>query len=498
MNFLFTFALISISVSTLYSKQPLSPAKKSETADKTDVKHTVRCNMTIKYNQRPKYVDKFSQILTEGIFYGRLRSNNFLFDAGSSGHDHYAIGVGGSIIYKSAIYKGLSFTTGLYSSQNLAHRGKDRANEYKSGKDTFSRYSLATKGEYGVTALAQSYLSFKKSRTELKIGRFLFESTLMKSNDTKMIPNAFEGVAFRTSTIPKTKVQLAYITKQKLRDHDSFHRVLAYDDGEEEYASWRENDDGAMHRGFTVSKLDQEGIDDRVLVFEAKNRSIKNSSLTINYTLAPKLVSSLILEGDYKFKLDNGVKLKPSIRYLHQFDNGGGEIGGANLKTDTTGYDDPNSLSNSLIASRFDIVYNATSFRIGYSKVGEGGDIVAPWRGQPTSGYSRAMSRTNWYADTQTIMLRADFDFDKAGVVDGLRVMSRYALQDFDDSKSGVPSDLNMFTFDIVKRFKEYPNFFMKLRTGFVREEHRVMNTDGSYKKDPSYNEMRFEMNYLF
>jgi hypothetical protein len=285
----------------------------------------------------------------------------------------------------------------------------------------------------------------------------------------------------------------------KLRDHEGFHRVLAYnDDSSNPYAKWTGNDDGAMHRGLTYSKLDAKGIDDRIIVIEGKNSSIENSSLQFSYTAVPELVSSLMIEGSYKFKLDNGLKIKPAIRYTHQFDDGAGAIGGANLKTNTIGYANPNSLENDIFASRLDFMYGAGSVRIGYSDVQNGGDIVAPWHAQPTGGYSRQMSGMNWYANTQTTMFRADYDFSKAGLIDGLRIMSRYTIQDFDDNKPGTTSDSNIFTFDIVKRFKDNPNFMMKIRTGFVREDHKVANLDGSFKKDPTYNAVRLEMNYLF
>ena len=454
--------------------------------------------MTITYQKRPNKVDRFTQIFTEGIFYGRLRSNTFIFDSPANSTPHYAIGLGGSLIYKSARYKGFSFTTGLYGSQSLNHVQIDDISEYHSGKDTFSRYAVATNDRDGMMALAQNYLSFKKDRVELKVGRFLLETAMLKSHDTKMIPNAFEGASLQVNTFPNTKIELAYITKQKLRDHENFHRVLAYNDDPTPYAQWSGNDDGAMHRGLTSSKLDAKGIDDHIIVLEAKNRSIENTTLQASYTAVPQLLSSLMLEGSYKFKLENGLKIKPAIRYLHQFDDGAGAIGGANLKTDTIGYANPNSLENDVFASRVDFIYGAGLLRIGYSNVNEGGDIVSPWHAQVTAGYSRAMSGSNWYANTKTTMIRADYDLSKAGLMDGVHLVSRYAIEDFDDHKSGTPSDMNIFTFDIVKHFTNHPNLFFKVRTALMREDHSVKNIDGSFKKNPTNNAMRLEINYLF
>jgi len=493
MKFLTNFILLFFTITFSYAKTDTLSSKK-----KIIAKQRINCNMTVKYKKRPKKVDRFTKILSEGILYGRLRSNTFIFDGGPDDVSHYATGLGGSLTFKSARYKGFSFTTGLYTSQNPNHLNASELSNYRYGKDTFSRYAVATKNRDGMTALAENYLSFKKHRAELKVGRFLLETYMLKSHDTKMIPNAFEGANLRIRTFPNTKIQLAYITKQKLRDHESFHRVLAYNDDPTPYAQWRGNDDGAMHRGLTYSKLKERDIDDHIIVIEGKNRTLENTTLQASYTAVPDLVSTLMLEGSYKFKLENGLKIKPAIRYTHQFDDGAGVIGGANLKTNTIGYENPNSLENDIFSSRLDFIYGAGSVRIGYSDVADGGDIVAPWHAQPTGGYSRQMSGMNWYANTKTTMFRADYDFSKAGLIDGIRVMSRYTIQNFDDNKPATTADANIFTFDIVKRFKENPNLMFKMRTAFVKEDHRVKNLDGSFKKDPTYNSVRLEMNYLF
>ncbi len=483
---------------TLYAKIEL-PKEDAPPPKKIVAKQRIQCNMTVKYKKRPKKVDKFLDVFTKGILYGRFRTNNFFFDAGSEGKDHQTHGVGGNLIFKSGRYKGFAFTASVYTSQNLGPVDKEDLGDYRYGKDTFSRYSVATGGSDDLTAFVQNYLSFKKHRVELKLGRFLVETFMLQSHDTKMIPNAFQGAHLRISTIPKTKIVLAYLTKQKLRDHEQFHGVLSYnDDTSSPYAKWRGNDDGAMHRGLTVSKLDEKGIKDRIILFEAKNRTLKNTQLRVGYTAVPELVSSAVVEGAYKFKLDNGIKIKPAIRYMQQFDDGAGAIGGSNLKNDTTGYRDANTLATNLIAGRVDFIFDSSSLRLAYSKVGDQGDIIAPWHAQPTAGYTRPMSGMNWYANTGTFMVRADYDFPKKSFFEGLHVMSRYAINNFDDNKPGVTADTNVFTLDLIKRFEDNPNLFLKLRSIMVKEDHKVANLDGTFKKDPTYNALRLEMDYLF
>ncbi len=455
-------------------------------ADSSDTKRTLKSNMTLKYNIVPKEVESLREFLSEGIVYSRLRFNYFNFDTKTKGVDHYALGVGGSLIYKSAYYNRFSFTSALYTTQNPWH-DSIKASQYRSGKDTLNRYNLATKGDYGNTVFAQNYLEYKLGKSRIRLGRFIMETTLAKSNDTKMIPNTFQGLYTEFYPFSQTKMKMAYITKQKLRDHDSFHHVLAYDDSTEPFASYRENDDSGMHRGLTISKLKEKDIEDRLIVVNLKNRTIKNTTLTADFISVPNLLSTAIIESSYQIKRDN-ITIKPSIRYLKQFDNGAGEIGGANLRKNTIGYKNPNTLSSSMIAGKIDIIKGAGKLRLGYSKIADQGDLVTPWRGFPTSGYTRAMGQTNWYANTQTFMVRADYN-----IIDGNKIMMRYAQEDFDDKKSGVSADVNVLTFDFIKQFHKYPNLTTKLRTAFVNQDHKI--TD---KKDPSYNEVRLELNYLF
>jgi len=458
-------------------------------------KRTLNNNMTEMYKVLPQEVDSLRDMLTEGEFYGRLRLNSFFND---NGKDHYVIGAGGSLIYKSAYLHGFGFTAGLYTTQNPLHMDDGDAVFYKAGKGVLSRYDVLAQGKYGITSLAQAYLEYQNQVMLVKAGRLTYESFLIKSNDTKMIPNTFEGVTFSTNIIPNTKFKAAFLTRQKLRDHSEFHHVLAYDDdASDPYGKYTQNDDSAMHKGLTLSALAAEGIDDKLITFESKNNAIENLSLTFNYTAVPHLVSSAMIQADYSFDVE-GVKISPALRYMKQFDNGAGEIGGANLKTKTFGYNDPDNLDSALYGARVDLAQDAWKLRFGYTKIANEGDLIAPWRGFPTGGFSRVMGQYNWYANTTTYRMRADYDFDKARLVPGMRSFVCYAIQDFDDSKPGVQADSNVLTLDILKEFDAFPGLYIKTRMAYVDGDDDTIAGDGSLKSDSSYNEFRFEINYLF
>jgi hypothetical protein len=470
-------------------------------------KRTIKSNMTEVYRVLPQEVGNLSDMFTGGVFYGRLRFNSFGFqwkdeleiEGKIVRKDHVIGAIGGSVLYKSAYLNGFAFTAGLYTTQAHGSLDDNEAYLYKTGKGVLNRYDLLNEGKQNITSLAQAYLEYRNKNISIKAGRQIFESFLTASNDTKMIPNTFEGVTLDTKALPDTHLKVAYLTKQKLRDHSEFHHILSRGDviADDPLNIYSENDDSGMHLGLTESRLAAADIDDRLLILDASNKSIENFILRVNYTALPELISSAMVQVDYKLDVGN-LSIIPALRYMQQFDDGAGKIGGANLRTITEGYSDPESLDSWLFGARVDVKQDACKLRFGYTKIADEGDIIAPWRGFPTGGFTRAMAQYNWYANTETYMVRADYDFDKAGVVPGLKAFMRYAIQDFDDAKPGVLyADSNVLTLDLLKEIESIPNLYLKLRMGHIVGDPLIEK--GQIKKlNPSYDEARFEINYLF
>ena len=471
-------------------------------ASSVEIKHTLTNTMQHFYHVLPPRVNSLEEMFEKGMFYGRLRTNAFLFDWGKEvagkTKDNHVLGVGGSVLFKSAYFHGFSITTGLYTTQTPWDKETSDVRYYKSGKDVLSRYDVLSRGEYGISTLGQAYVQYKDGENTFALGRLLFESFLTKSNDTKMIPNAFEGIRFQNESLDNTCIKVAYLTKQKLRDHRDFHHLLAYGDNPSDpYAPWHENDDAAMHVGITESALHAKGIKDRLFIFESSYHPLENLSLIFNYTSVRKLISSSMIQAGYRYEIKH-LAFIPAVRFMKQFDDGAGAIGGANLKNNTFGYTQANSLDGSLLALRLDVAQNAWKLRFGFSDIADKGDIIAPWRGFPTGGFARAMGQYNWNANTKTYMFRADYDFDKSGLVDGLQAFIRYAEQDFDDTKPGVQADSDVISLDMLKCFDAFPNLYVKSRVGIVHAKNNIRAGDGTLKSDTSYNEYRFEINYLF
>lgn len=475
-------------------------------ADDAKPKRVLKSNMNEVYNTLPKSVDNISDAFTEGMFYGRLRMNAFKWDWDNdnvaTNKDNKAFGLGGSLIYKTAPISGLSATAGLYYSNSpfSGLREDDADVKYvKSGKDVFSRNDVKTSGDWSMAVLAQAYIQYDVSKTSFKVGRQIFESFLTASNDTKMMPNTFNGYTVTMNEIPKTTIRAAYFDSQKLRDHTTFHDVLAYSTSTGN--TWDNNDDSGVHQGLTYAKLDAKGkAENELIIVDLKNKSIDNLAIDVTYGSVPGLLSSLTGELNYKIALGDKLSLTPGVRHMQQFDDGAGEIGGASLSGTVTqanaaamGYKNGSSLDSSVSMARLVLSDGIFKAQVAYSQVADKGDIVAPWRGFPTGGYTRAMAQLNWRANTKSTAIEGSYDFGKAKILDGFSTTARYVIQNFDEKKQagGVQADSNILHIDLCQKFT--PTLDAKVRLAFVNADDRV----GSVDKD-SYNEYRFEVNYLF
>ena len=438
----------------------------------------------------------WQDIFERGTLQGGVRSHYFLSD---KGENHSVYGLGGHLLWQSYPWYHLSMRVGLYGDVNPWHMSDEDAVLYKSGKDVLNRYDVLTYGKYGLLNVAQASLSYVDDKIDVRFGRQIFESFLTKANDSKMVPNTFEGVSVSWETAPKRTFKMAYLWRQKLRDHNSFHHLLAYGESSssDPYGKYLQNDDSYMHKGLTLSALKAAGIEDRLWVFDGVYKRKEGFSWAMNLSFVPELLAYGMAEVGYAWVLPT-FRLYTSGRYFYQDDRGAGRIGGANLQTNTVGYKDPTSLDASLYALKCELSFGAHFWHLGYSSVANKGDFVTPWRGLPTSGYTRAMSQGNWYANTKSTMLSYAYDFSKSHLVEGLKIKMGYVWQDFDDTKAGVQADSNVFTIDIVKKIASIQGLLVKLRLIDVKGDSQTIAQDGTRKDDPSYDALRFEIKYTF
>ncbi|MGB6019644.1 MAG: OprD family outer membrane porin [Sulfurimonadaceae bacterium] len=465
-------------------------------------KRTLKTNYQEVYNQTPGAVDSFTKMFSEGIFYGRLRSNTFYYrweEETGKQKDQIISGLGGSLIYKSATLADFDFTGGLYYSRAFYSIDEDDVGALKSGKDVFSRFDYTNTGNKSMGVLGQAYLRYSGiPESEILVGRQMVETFYTKSNDTKMIPNTFDGIVFDTNAIPKTAIRFGYLAKQKLRDHTKNHSVLMYGDANSTPSNnpqWSENDDSAMHEGLTYTRIKAAGkdTDAPLIVGDLHNKSLKNLKLDASFYSVPKMVSQVMAEGNYKIKMGEKFSLTPGLRYIRQFDNGAGSIGGAALngslagQTGTSGgYDIADSLDAQMIAARLVGSYGIYKLNLGYTNIFDQADLVTPWRGFPTAGYTRSMARYNWEANTKSYRVQMTRNANKTGIYSRLFTELSILHTDADEAKGYY--DENFYYAGFVQNIPGMVDLQWRLRLGYTDTE----------KTDADSLDSRFEINYLF
>ena len=485
----------------------------------------LKANGQIEYTKTPGSVNSIGEMFTEGDVYGRIRSNMFRWDwdAEKSGttKDNTMWGLGGSLVYKTAFFNGFGATAGFYGTIPLDPENNINGigtNYGKAGKDTYRTRSDGSEAAIGV--VAEAYGEYKAGKTNVKVGRQGIDSIMLATNDTKMIPNTFEAATVENKDIPNTKVRAGYIMAQKLRDHQEFHSILAYDERTATNMSFKVNgnDDSGVHKGLSVKNINavHGDIKPEMVLVTLENKSIPNLTLNGEYVGINGFFSTAIAEANYQISLGDGWTLTPGIRYLRQMDDGAGVIGGAALNGSMgrdkapgaaltaakASYTNPYSVDGSILMERLVLAKGPLSVMAGYSKVADDADIIAPWRGFPTGGYTRDMAQVNWIANTKSWMVKADYDFDKAGIIPGLIGAISYTDMNFDEKKNiALASDLSdrsMVHVDLIQTFKSLPNTEFKFRFATINADPSKKTSTTLTTDYESYNEYRFEVNYLF
>ncbi|WP_345991142.1 OprD family outer membrane porin [Sulfurimonas sp. HSL-1716] len=461
-------------------------------------KQALKTNYQLIYNVKPKQADSFGDMFKKGDFFGRLRSNTFLFNwANNTSKDTLSSGLGGSLVYQSAVYNDFDVRLGLYYSHGFVDNASSSVANLKGGADTLNKYDYNQNGSQDLYALSQAYVRYSGiSKSDIIVGRQLVETFFTASNDTKMIPETFDGIVFNSKSIPNTKIRVAYLADEKMRGHSNTNSPLVYKSGS---TTDTINDDTAMHKGLTYTNLMAHGKSTAapLIIAEAHNRSVKNLKLDASGYSVPELVGQGMIEANYKIPFNNDLSITPGFRYLHQFDEGAGKVGGAALTGslaghtgDYGGYKKADSLESNMIAARLVTKYKKLQVNLGYSNVFDEADLVNPWRAFPTSGYTRSMARYNWYADSRSYRIQMTLNKNKTGVYKDPYI-ELSALHTDNDAAKGLYSE-NYYYAGITQNFPSMPELQWRFRIGY----DDVLKTPTTTVDDNL--DTRLEFNYLF
>lgn len=476
--------------------------------------------------------DNLESAFSEGKFDGRIRvqyfNTNWVDNDGwavpnKPNGDSEGMAIGGSLIYKTAPLYGVSAGIGFYTTHSISAFTDDNNGataghpKNSTASDLFARGpGSATNFGAGYSVLAQTYLEYDIEKSKIKGGRFLMTNPWISPNDTKMIPLAIEGAQFISKDIQNTTVQVDYANKVKERGMTYFSSMADTGDTPDAIKNY-------YLTKYTVSNSSY-GVDDApaVKIMGVKNSSIDALQLQTWYMNWPDIIDQGMLEANYAIKIDDAI-LTLGARYMQQFDHGAGAIitpmDGSSIYSQATSKtlykgDNDNSVDTYMYALRAVTKYKAARFLVAYSHTDGGGDLIAPWRGFPTSGYTRSMTITDWNANTKAYKAELDYDFN--AFILGLRASLSYSYYNRDPSKVGYQSatdryynngDTKQWNLDIVHKNRTIKGLELKAR--YMIQNNEILstasnvagNTAGAsegYGNDTSNRELRLEMNYLF
>ncbi|GEM_PF-5979833 len=350
----------------------------------------------------------------------------------------------------------------------------------KSGKDTFvPDTTTGEPGNFNITA--QLLLKYEIENFEVKVGRFIFDTILTHSNDTKAVPNTFTGLAIKQKFENNGVLAFAFLSSQKLRNRNSFHDLLTFGTTEDD------NDDSGMHKGLTRVRLDASGKpEQRLLVLGWEKFEKRRHSRNFLYVV-PQMLSTAVVEGKWQLNRAKG-KDSPKItgwaRLIEQKDQGAGAVGGGKL--DGTAAPCNGSLDGRIWMIKLQANWSIQEAWLGYSHVADRGDIVAPWRGFPTHGFTRNMTEVNWTAGTSSKMVAWNINLDKARLLKGARLLTDFSIHDRPEQAGKTSSDARAWHCDLI----------YKIPGTDVEMKIRYLAHFGKAEQD--FRDSRLEFNYFF
>lgn len=454
----------------------------------------------------------------DGKLDGRIRAHYFYTDWDKNkevgGIDSQGVAVGGSLVYKTAPLYGISAGVGFYTTQNPFGITEKNSNaKISTAADLFSRGpGSASDFSKGYSVLAQSYLQYDVSKSNIRVGRMLISNPFLTPNDTKFIPLVAQGASVAVKEISNTAFMVDYMVGLKERGMDNFQNMANAADAPDAIKNY-------YHTAYTSATAGY-GQNDApaVAVIGVKNKSVKNLELQGWVMNWPDIVRQYILEANYGMKFgDFGVAF--GGRYFKQADEGAGDIikpqTGSTYST-TAGIkfkgDNDNKIDSYMYALKAVTSYKAAKMLLAYSHTDKGGDLIAPWRGFPTDGYTRSMTQTDWNANTKSYKAMLDYDF--SSLIHGVSTTLSYSFYDRDAGRVPYQSmtgryygngDTRQINFDVLYKVPYLKGLEWKVRT-MIQDNDKVAsaagNTGGTtaqgFNADTSNKELRIEMNYLF
>jgi hypothetical protein len=300
----------------------------------------------------------------------KLHLRVFDFDrTNSDDTENEAWAYGGWLAYHSG-WLSESFAVGAvgYTSQRL------------DASDSDTGTGLLKPPQESISVLGQAYAQLRFRDQALLTGyRQLVEEGYVNGNDTRMIPNTFEGVTL-TGQVGRIGYYVGYITDMKRQSDDDFH-------------------DMASVAGAT-------GDEDRALILTRLSaQPLAELRLYAANYLTPDVLNTVYANAEYTFKLGDDVSLQAGIQYTEQHSLGDELLG---------------DFSTWNVSTRALLLWRGLTAGAGYALTGDGSAIRSPYGSFP--GYLKFMERTFDRANEHAWGAGFKYDFGGGTVIPKLRI----------------------------------------------------------------------------
>ena len=423
--------------------------------------------------------DDLSSMFSEGKTSGEIRM--FYIDReyqGSSGADTHrnSTAVGGNIKFETADYKGLSFGTALYTTNEIPLLNYDDVDPTLLGVNDKS-YSI----------LGEAYLQYKYENTTFKGGRQKLNTPMAGADDARMLPNMFEAYLLINSDIPNTTLIAGHVSKfaqgtfGRVYDAASSpaNSILSATSGYSAFDSRNQVGDFVNMGTYSVGQSTN-----GVSVASASYKNGNFNAQVWDY-FAHDIVNIIYADAGISWNclLSDSIKPYASVQLINESDIGNSYAG---------------SLSGMYWSAKVGAKYENFNAYVAYSQTsqndaGEAASenaIITVWGGMPA--YTQGMvTRHQFLAGTKATKVVASYNFKDMGA--NVSAAAYYASFDMDaNSGYGIARTATEPGFDIKYKPESVKNLQLRLRGNFPRSF-----AEGA-TGDTGWNEHRLIANYNF
>lgn len=151
-----------------------------------------------------------------GEFFGNLRAG-YISSEDDMGIRNKSSAIGGKFGYLSPEWSGLSAGATIYATEEL-------------GKDDEGSFFGADGDGYSI--LGEAFLQANFGNTQIKGGRFEYDSPFADTDDIRMVPNTFQGAVLENTSILDTTIHAGHLRKWAGVDTDEPEEFRSLNDDE--------------------------------------------------------------------------------------------------------------------------------------------------------------------------------------------------------------------------------------------------------------------------